>query len=205
MRRKVITEDVVMIFLLLTLSTAASAQCEELTQRFERPVQYNTPSQMMPDRCHGTNDYGTHAVLSIAPRAGYLERKLKIRATVITEWDADTCVSRTVSTKFDTIITSQVIRPQISDKTVGGYYTCRLELMVTPPTSAPLNCVAVRLPSNHQFADYWVTSYGEFTDIFAAKRALKAFKLQYPEYCSAFVYFIPTGCEYMMSYQTDLK
>lgn len=181
---------------------SVSAQCDELTQRFERPIEYNQPSQMEPDPCHGLNNYNTVPTLLVSPKAGYLERKLKIRATVITEWDADTCVSRTVSTKFDTIITSQVIRPQISDETVGGYYTCRLELMVVPPISAPVGCESVRLPEDHIFKDYWLTTYGHYTTKEAAKQALVGFKNEYSEYCSAFVDYVPLGCEYLITYSS---
>jgi hypothetical protein len=189
--------------LFLCLSVVLSAQCDELTQRFEMPVSYSQPDQMTPDPCHGLNNYGTTPTLKVSPKAGYLEKKMRIRATTVTEWDADKCISRTVSNTFDTTVLSERIYPQTSDVTVGGYWTCRLELMVTPPISAPVGCESVRLPSSHIFKDYWLTTHGHFTSPEDAKKALKAFKSEYPEYCSAFIYFVPLGCEYLITYSSE--
>jgi hypothetical protein len=204
-----------LLFQVLNLNAQSkNHDCDELLQKFEFPVEHSIQSPLTPDTCNALPDYGTNRVLRVAPVAGYLEVKKRIKVVSETTWDADNCLAQTTILSRDTITLSERKYPTHSDKLVGGYWTIRMELMVQPPNSRPAGSFATKLPkgamsqtynngSTLELKDYWVVHTGQFTDAIAAKQACREFKKSHPEFCRAYAYWLPSGCEYQYEFTDE--
>ena len=196
-----------LLFQVLNLNAQSkNHDCDELLQRFEFPVEHSIQSPLNPDPCDALSDYGTDRVLRVAPVAGYLEVKKRIKVVSETTWDADNCNAVTTILSRDTITLSERKYPTHSDKLVGGYWTIRMELLVQPPNSRPAGSFATKLPkgamsqtytdgSQIDLNDYWVIHTGQFTDAISAKKACIEFKEENGEFCRAYVYYLKYGCD----------
>lgn len=204
-----------LLTILLTLfALNLSAQCDELKQRFEFPVEHSIQSPLNPDPCDALSNYGTNRVLSVSPTEGYLEVKKRVKVVSETTWDADNCIAATTILSRDTITISERVYPSRSDVKVGGFWTIRMELLILPPSSRPDGTFATKLPkgslsmtykdgSTLELKDYWVIHTGHFINVTDAKVAVKKFKELHPEFCRAYAYFLPEGCEYQYKFTSN--
>lgn len=202
-----------LIFLLSFIALNLNAQCDELKQRFDFPVAYSIQSPLTPDPCDALSDYGTNRVLSVSPTEGYLEVKKRVKVVSETTWDADNCIAATIVLSRDTITISERVYPSRSDVKVGGFWTVRMELLILPPNSRPAGTYATKLPkgamsqiykngSQIDLNDYWVIHTGQFDNPAEAKVAVKKFKELHPEFCRAYAYFLPSGCDTQYSFSS---
>jgi hypothetical protein len=193
-----------------------NAQCEELIQRFEFPLQYSMQSPLTPDPCDAKSNYGTIGELVYSPVSGYQEVKKRVRVVSETSWDADNCKAETTVLSRDTVVISNQRFGQRPGRTTGGYWTIRMELLIQPPGSRPDGSMCTKLPkgsltqkykdgSTREIKDYWVVHYGQYFNEFDCKDAVKEFKAQYPEFCRAYAYFLPGECEYQYQYKNQTQ
>jgi len=205
-----------LIFTFIFIALNLNAQCDELTERFGFPVMHSINSPLTPDPCDALSDYGTIRELTIAPSEGYQEIKKRIRVVTETTWDADHCIAETVILSRDTSVISEQIFPSHSNRSVGGFWTIRMELLVMPPNSRPSGSFATKLPkgsmsmtykdgTNLELKDYWVVHTGRFENQSDAKIAVQRFKELHPEFCRAYAYWLPSGCLFQYRFNENLN
>lgn len=193
-------KTILLINACVCLTFALNAQCDQLTQRFDLPVQYSIKSQLDPDPCDAKSDYRTKSELVYSPISGYQEIKKQVKVITATTYDPDNCKGKTEVVSVDTTEISNKIFGAKKGQTTGGYWTMRLELMVLPPASRPQGSMATKLPLGESKEGYWVIHVGTFVSAETAKKELKLFKNAYPEFCRAYVYYLPSNCEYQYKY-----
>jgi len=182
-------------------SFQASNICEGLTTKSPLPMSYSGPKdRLIPDPCNAKDSYGSQLALVYAPDPGYVEQQRQIKVITESIWDSRTCQMTSREVSRDTIIVHEEVIPSQSPKNVGGYWTVRMELMVKPPDSRPVGAMVSKLPSSN-LEGYWVVHMGSADTKEEIQKYLKPFKAEYPEFCRAYVYWLPFGIEYQYEYR----
>lgn len=201
-----------MLFTFQSLAQKNQFPCGSIVERIEIPVEYSTLSPLPPDPCDALPSYGTEKVLTVSTQPEYLEIQKRIRVVVETLINPDDCTSEAREVSRDTIEVSREKIYVASTTPVGGYWTVRMELMTYAPASRPVGCNATKLPegamsqqykdgSTIELKEYWVIHNGKYSTPSEAKSATKRLKANYPEFCRAYPYLLPSGCKNQYEYK----
>jgi len=184
-----------------------SAPCGAITERVPIPAEHSFNIPLAPDPCDALPYYGTEKRPTISATPEYLEIKKQIRVVVETLIDPDNCSAQVRELSRDTVVASQKRVYVASAAPTEGYWTVRMELMVYPPNSRPAGCLVSKLPDGamaqnnaQEIKDYWVVHYGKYTGKSEAREATVLLKQRYPEFCRAYAYYLPAGCQYQFEY-----
>jgi hypothetical protein len=184
-----------------------SAPCGAITERVPIPAEYSTNAPLPPDPCDALADYGTEKSPTISATPEYLEIEKRIRVVVETLIDPDNCSTQVREISRDTIVVGQRKVYVASTEPTSEYWTVRMELMVYPPNSRPDGCLVTKLPdgamaqdNTQEIKDYWVVHYGQYRSKAEAKAATTLLKQRHPEFCRAYAYLLPAGCQYQFQY-----
>jgi hypothetical protein len=207
-----------LIFTSLIVTTQLFSQsqpvpCGAITERVPIPLKYSMNARLPPDPCDALASYNTERVISVCTTPNYLEIKKQIRVVVETLIDPDNCNSVARELSRDTIEVGRKLIYAASTTPTGGYWTVRMELVVYAPVSRPVGFYATKLPngsmsqeykdgSTIDLKEYWVVHVGEYKTITEAKKATNELKKTHPEFCRAYPYFLPNGCEHQYKYVT---
>jgi len=204
----------VLTFLLISNLLFSQVPCGSIVERVPIPSEYSTNTPLPPDPCDALADYGTEKVLTVSTQPEYLEIKKKIRVVVETLIDPDNCTSVAHELSRDTIEISREKIYAASTVPVGGYWTVRMELLMFAPASRPAGCYATKLPegalsqkykdgSTIEINEYWVVHSGQYETKAEASAATKRLKSKYPEFCRAYAYMLPEGCQNQYQYKSS--
>lgn len=190
------------IFILFPFSLYSQPNCDELTTVSEIELIFDVNGALKPDPCGAKTKYDGNSYLKRSPEAGYEETVYNViinHQTIINE----KCESNTVEISRDTVETgSNLIFGEIINRPDGNYYTIRLELLRRSPKSRPKGCLSSLIPDgNGKISGYWVTTFGKYSTSSEASEHLKDFKIDYPEFCRAYVYKLPSGIQYQYGYR----
>ena len=201
-----------LLFLTVQLFAQTQVPCGSIVERVEIPVEHSSMTPLPPDPCDALADYGTKRVLTVSTQPEYLEIQKRIRVVVETLINPDDCSSEAHELSRDTVEVSRKKIYVASTEPVGGYWTVRMELMMYAPASRPDGCYATKLPRgamSQQYKDgsiielkeYWVIHNGQYETKAEASAATKRLKAEYPEFCRAYAYLLPQGCENQHEYR----
>lgn len=187
----------------LTVSILSiQAQCPEYIKTEYYPYAFREVDPLRPDPCAAKEIYPFKAKLIIGPENMKREKRYRVSITSRTDHDPNTCTSKTVELKRDSVLVEDNILPERTTETFGGFYMARAELMKELPATRPANFMAVLVPEGQPLAGYWAIGYKyEYKTINEAKKGVRELKKENPEFCSSFAWLVPKNCKFKYFYE----
>lgn len=187
----------IFIFFVFCATINAQNNCGYSTETVV-PFNFAVNEPLPPDPCGAKPPYNNVGKLTVSPPQGYIKNSYSVEIITKTIID-ENCNVLQVEVSRDTILTgTKTIFGEKMEPTKASWVV-RTELLTIAPHTRPSGFMATLLPTSHQFGGYWVTHWGEYENKQDADNALNRLKKLHPEFCSAFVYKLPS-CNFRYEY-----